>query len=96
MEDKNLTELHHFTGSEVWYRHPLYRKFLYTEGVQYVAKNAGAYWLIDKIYALQHKEKINSEPFQFWQLRVKDNATATLTVEGWKQKLRISGDDIIY
>ncbi len=78
MTDKRLTELDQFTGTETWYYHPLFRKYHYTEGVQYVAENAGAYWLIEKIFALQHKAKVNKEPFQVWQLHVKENATATL------------------
>lgn len=36
-----------FTGSTVWYRHPLSRRWTYTEGVQYFAEEAGAYWLLD-------------------------------------------------
>ncbi len=46
-------DLAHFTGSENWYRHSLFRQFLYTDGVQYAAEKGGAYWLIDKILACQ-------------------------------------------
>ena len=31
-------DLIQFTGSETWYRHPLFRQFLYTDGAQYVAE----------------------------------------------------------
>ena len=38
-----------FTGSQNFYRHGLVREVLYTEGVEYVVDNAGAYWLLDEI-----------------------------------------------
>ena len=48
-KDTILTQADLFTGTEVWYRHSLIRKILYTEGIQYPAEKAGAYWLIDEI-----------------------------------------------
>lgn len=78
MTDKNLTELAQFTGTETWFYHPIFPKYRYTDGVRYVAINAEAYWLIEKIFALQHKAKIHREPFQTWKLQVKEDATATL------------------
>lgn len=42
-------ELAHFHGSEVFYRHPLVRSVVYTEGVRYLAEKAEAFWLIDAI-----------------------------------------------
>ena len=36
-----------FTGSELFYVHPLNRKVVYTEGVRFLAQAAGAFWLID-------------------------------------------------
>ena len=38
-----------FAGSQNFYRHGLVREVLYTEGVEYVVDNAGAYWLLDEI-----------------------------------------------
>lgn len=54
-EKKTLrdADLRQFTGTESWYRHSLFSKYLYTDGVRYVARNGGAYWLIDKIFACQ-------------------------------------------
>ena len=46
-------DLRHFTGTESWFRHALVRDILYTEGVQYVAEQGGAYWLLDEIALLQ-------------------------------------------
>jgi len=62
--------LRHFTGSEQWYRHGLVRSVLYTEGVQFLAEKAEAYWLIDKIASLQLEPTIRAEPFQVWKLIV--------------------------
>lgn len=72
------TDLHQFTGSECFYRHPLFRGFVYTEGVQYVAEQGGAYWLIEKILSLQTLPTLKAEAFQFWTLDVAENQTATL------------------
>src|SRR5688572_12881333 len=41
--------LMHFYGSINFYRHPLNRSLIYTEGIQYFAEAAGAYWFIDLI-----------------------------------------------
>jgi hypothetical protein len=78
----NITprDLAQFTGTTQWFRHGLMRQVLYTEGVQYLAEQAGAYWLIDKVATLQLEPKISAEGFQVWKLRVADD-TATLTCE---------------
>lgn len=64
------SDLAQFTGSEQWYRHSLCRNVIYTEGVQFLAERAGAYWLIDKIATAQMKPKIAAEEFQVWTLKV--------------------------
>lgn len=81
MTDDKLSQLNQFTGTDQWYKNPLFPKFLYTDGVRYVAEEAGAYWLIDKIFALQYREDIRSELFQVWKLKVNDDATAIVSVE---------------
>jgi hypothetical protein len=65
----NEADLANFTGSENWYRHWL-GKVLYTDGVKYVADQAGAYWLIDEIAINQTRLKIKAEEFQVWTLKV--------------------------
>ncbi|WP_339864880.1 DUF6876 family protein [Paremcibacter congregatus] len=74
-----LTEndLANFTGSESFYRHPLY-PFVYTDGVQYVANQGGAYWLIDIIGSYQFEPRIAREPFQHWVLTVNADKTAVI------------------
>ena len=69
-----------FTGIAQWFRHPLFRRYTYTEGVQYMAEHGGAYWLIDAIFSWQTAPKVKAEPFQSWTLTVKeDHAVLTAT-----------------
>ena len=73
-------DLAQFTGSETFFRHALVRSVVYTEGVQYLAEKAGAYWLIDKIATLQLEPAVRAEPFQTWTLEVRgQRATLTCT-----------------
>ena len=80
-------DLRQFTGTETWFRHPLARKVLYTEGVQYVAEQGGAYWLLDALAFAQAIPAIAAEPFQFWTLTVRPNQTATLVCEDGNGKV---------
>jgi hypothetical protein len=50
-----------FTGTEQWFRHSLARNILYTEGAQYVAETAGAYWLLDEIAQAQRTASLSVE-----------------------------------
>lgn len=74
-------DLARFTSTEQWYRHAVMRNVLYTDGVQYLAQQAHAYWLVDKIATLQLKPHISQEEFQVWRLVV-SNYTAVLTCDG--------------
>ena len=78
----NRADLMQFTGSEHWYRHAMVRDILYTDGVQYLAETAGAYWLIDEIAFAQRFDKLlAAEEFQSWKLNVNADHAATLTCE---------------
>lgn len=70
----------HATGTEDLHKHWL--GLLYTDGVQFLAEGAGAYWLIDAIAS--HQPKARKDPmlceFQLWTLKVKKNK-AVLTCE---------------
>ena len=69
-----------FTDSQNFYRHGLVREVLYTEGVEYVGDNAGAYWLLDEIaLAQRHIISVKREDFQVWDLIVNADQTALLT-----------------
>jgi Family of unknown function (DUF6876) len=75
------SELANFTGSENWYQHWL-GKCLYTDGVKYVADEAGAHWLIDEVAISQARAKVRAEEFQVWVLKVDlENRTAVLNCD---------------
>lgn len=76
-----LQDLKGFTGSETLYRHGLFRKFVYTEGVQYLAENAGAYWLLDYIFSKQEFIAIAREEFQVWTIKVQEDKSAIIALE---------------
>lgn len=71
-----LDNLAQFTGSEKWYRH--LTGALFTDGVKYLADNAGAYWLIDEVLFRQRFRRVKAEEFQVWTLKV-TGSTALLT-----------------
>ncbi len=83
MATQTLTasDLAQFTGSENWYRHGLNRNILYTDGAQFVAESAGAYWLLDEIaLANAYNRSVKVEEFQVWTLtRNKTGNGAMLT-----------------
>lgn len=74
------SNLAQFSGSEYWSRHALNRNVLMTDGVRFVAEQAGAHWLTDKIATLQYLSKVKAEAFQAWTLKVKDSK-ATLSCD---------------
>ncbi|GAB4072292.1 hypothetical protein KHC28_01390 [Ancylobacter sonchi] len=74
--------LRQFTGTEQWYRHPLVRRVLFTDGAKFVADSAGAYWLLDEIAFAQHSEPaVARTGFQLWKLIVAADASADLRCE---------------
>ena len=69
-----------FTGSQHFYKHGPVREVLYTEGVEYVADNAGAYWLLDEIaLAQRYIIPVKREDFQVWDLKVDAAQAGVLT-----------------
>jgi hypothetical protein len=84
------TDLVQFIGSQHWYRHGLVRKVLYTEGVQYVAERANAYWLINEIAFAQSVPVIAAEELQHWKLAVDlEGCSAWLTCDD-------GNDDVVF
>jgi hypothetical protein len=61
-----LTE---FRGTVNYFRHWT-RAFHYTDGVAFLAENAGAYWLLDHIAAMQKRARRDLDlcEFQAWKL----------------------------
>ena len=59
-----------FTGTEKWHRHSLVPKFLYTDGIEWLAMSADAFWLIDLAASYQVEKKFWDMPFQLWTVTV--------------------------
>ncbi len=81
-----LADLQQFTGTTQWYKHPLFSKFVYTDGIRFLASNAGAYWLLEFIFSNQMLPKIRAEGFQVWKIKVADSK-ATIDVEEGNDKV---------
>lgn len=73
--------LAHFYGSNVVYRHALNRNVVYTEGVQYFAEQAGAYWFLD-ILATEPAILKQAREFASIELKVKDDKATILVTDG--------------
>lgn len=48
----DFNQLAQFTGTNEWHRHSLMKSITYTDGVKYVADEAGAYWFTDNVILL--------------------------------------------
>ena len=83
MKTLNEADLNQFTGTEHYYKHWT-GQLVYTDGVQYVAENGGAFWLIDAIASWQTDPKVQKnerlQEFQLWTLKVR-GGSATLTCQ---------------
>lgn len=79
--NKLKNELRQFTGTEQYYFMPLFDRFKYTEGVKYLAEQAGAYWLLEYIFSSQPHKMLRGETFQVWKLNVQEDDSAIITVE---------------
>ncbi len=77
-----LAQLPYFTGTESWYRNSLFPRYLYTDGVKFIADEAGAYWLIDKVFANQLIGAVGEQPFQTWKLMVSDTVGTLVCEDG--------------
>ncbi len=69
------SELNQFYGSTTLYKHWL--GLNYTDGIQYLAKEANCYWLLDAIASHQTKQFLSNpqlREFQIWHLQVQENS----------------------
>jgi hypothetical protein len=79
------SDLDQFTGTENHFIHPL-SGYKYTDGVQYVAEQGQAYWLLDKILiTMRHEKVFKKEAYQ-------EFTTWTLTVNEDKSVILEAGD----
>ena len=80
-----LSELSSFNCTEQYWKLPLFRRLVYTDGVRHLVKNADCYWLLDEIAGAQHEAKIKNDEslqgMQFWTLKKVGPSSATLICE---------------
>ena len=100
MTPHNLTksDLSQFNGSDTIYYHPAFH-YQYTEGVRYVAKNGGAWWLLDAIHSWQStalKKSAKLQEFQLWTLKIGKERSARLACQEDFNKPRLITQEIEY
>ena len=66
------------TGTTQLFRH-WSRQFVYTDGVQYLAEEASAYWLLDVVASWNTQAMLRTEDFVVWTLTVRPDRTAVAT-----------------
>jgi hypothetical protein len=88
------SELSQFTGTENYYRHPLTRTVTYTDGVQYFAEKAGAYWLLDILATEVAPIARKMDDILVAKVNVSDNQAVMFaddgTTEVWKRKIEFT------
>lgn len=60
--------LNFFPYTEVTHQHKKYPAFCYTEGVDNLAEQNDAYWLLDFIFQEQQRDKFKKLDFQAWRI----------------------------
>ena len=81
--DQLLADLRQFTGTTQWHRWSNLTDLICTDGVKYLAEEAGAYWLLDVIASHQNAPALRDsqrlQQLQIWQLTVKADKSCRLT-----------------
>jgi len=85
--NKLKSELGNFHGTENYYYLPLFERFKYTDGVKYLAEQAGAYWLLEYIFSAQADRALRGENFQVWKVSVLEDNSAIIKVEDGNDNL---------
>ena len=78
MKQLDTSILAGFTGSERFTKFSLLFRALLTDGAEYVAEQAGAYWLMDIIGSYQRI--LRNQPFQVWKLKPNKTTDGALVV----------------
>lgn len=81
--DTLLDDLKEFSGSAEFFAHSLNSDFIYTEGIQYMASQGDAYWLIDLIALELLPEAIKQSEDYFYcvKLTVTEAHNAIITID---------------
>lgn len=71
------SRLSHFTGTEGYFYHPLFKHINYTDGVKFLSDYGVAWLVTDTLAHLVHNKKVKGQPF----------VAITLTSKGGTAKL---------
>lgn len=94
MQTITSADLERFTGTEQYYKNTM-SGLKNTDGVQFLAEKAGAFWLIDAIASYQGDSKVKAEEFQLWELTV-ENSKGVLTMKSDTDQPLIITQDIVF
>jgi hypothetical protein len=87
------SELAGFFGTEQWYKHPLVRGLLFTDGIAYLCTH-GAGWVVDAVASYQTDPRIlrdlDLRMMQFWKLTVADGKAKLICVRDSGQEPTIT------
>ena len=72
-ESKFKAELSGFTGTEEFYKNPMFPGCCYTEGVKFLARECQAYWLIDAVFSYVGKLRKHDDWFYPVKLEEREN-----------------------
>lgn len=80
MNNELEQNLRQFIGTQCYYR--VYPDLLITEGINYLAEEAGCYWLVDLYWSHLKSIDQNQNPFTVLKLQVKDTAADIVIEDG--------------
>lgn len=75
--ERNLGQ---FIGTERYYSHWT-KAIRWTDGIQFLCVEAGAFWLMDVVASHFIYEKVRNAPFQLWRIEVNPDNTAIITMK---------------
>jgi len=83
--EKLLEELHGFYGTEKYHKYNMFSSSVMTDGVKYLADQAGLYWLLDVIDS--YKAAYTHEEFLCTTLTVDEHSGATVTITDGNERV---------
>ncbi len=82
-------DLSQFTGTLTYHKLTMHPRVLFTDGLDYLAKEAKCYWLMDVVMShLATSKKLATEPFVSFNITVDENRRTVCTfTDGNEKKL---------
>ena len=80
-------DLYNFTGTEHYYKHPLFPRYKFTDGVAYLVESGMCLWLLTMILSLSPTVEKKVKGFAQWKFKVNPDKTGILTCENGNEKI---------